>query len=377
MKKLIVLFSFVAFLSLIFMSCQSTENITSPGELNKQPNPPTLTWLHPTAVNTTAGASTDVDLVAGQDQVCGHITISSDGSHIFITYYTDSDWTITETHIMVVADPSNFIVTSTGNPKVGQFPYGETGLSTNQTMTYEIPYPSGVVAGDTVFVGAHAVVENCELDPNSATLCPTFAPDSMTPHYDPANPLYTVQADFDNQGTYYGFCLDNTRYISSGSKRGVDFLCSYDDMPICGTGGLIEVPDNLDLVNWIINARDTTTWSRAVIQAAIWELINPSGTLVDWHPIEPILREQIVTWAEQYGEGFRPTCGQRVLTIVWGTLNGDICHPYHQVVGIETPVECQTNCGSETAWAFNFPIDGTSAEFPGNNWFRYFGYLVN
>ena len=179
MKKLSILFSFLVLSSLLFISCQSTENITSPtSDLNK-PDPPTFTWGTPTAVNTTAGDTTDVTLIAGQNQPCGHITIYSDGDFIYVTYYTDSGWTLTETHLMIVADPSDFIVNNAGNPKVGQFPFGDTGLNTDHSVTYAVPYPAGVVAGQTVYVGAHAVVKgNCE-EGTGADICANMPDDGL------------------------------------------------------------------------------------------------------------------------------------------------------------------------------------------------------
>ena len=161
----------------------------------------------------------------------------------------------------------------------------------------------------------------------------------------------------------------------------MDFICSYGDVPACTT--FIERPQYLDRVNWLINNLDPT-WGKKTIQAAIWEILNPSGDLDDWQGggwvHNATLREQIVASAMSEGEGYVPTCGDKVLILVYGVydVNGGPCNPYRQVVAIEVPVECQTNCDSETAWAFNLPItDGTSAGFPGNNWFRYFGYKVN
>ncbi len=368
------------------MSCQSTENITSPGELNKKPNPPTLTWLHPTAVNTTAGASTDVDLVAGQDQVCGHITISSNGSNIFITYYTDSGWTITETHIMVVADPSDFIVTSTGNPKVGQFPYGETGLSTDTTMTYVIPYPSGVVAGDTVFVGAHAVVEgNCE-ETVGANICANMPADGLWRWVQYVNPpppnnqYYIQNAELrETEGGaaiqyVNGWCVDRDRSGDGGISVKVKFICTYDQNISC----YVDKPENMPQVNWIINNKGAvfglTMWD---IQAAIWELLDNKGGFDDSgvHPDSGRVTD-LLDLAAQHTD-FTPGCDQ-IVAVIMADYNFDCSGTeFMQNFIIEIPVSCETNCSSETAWAFNYPIDGTSAEFPGANWFRYFGYLVN
>jgi hypothetical protein len=385
MKKLIILFSLLAFFSLIFISCQSPENVTSP---NDKVNKHGFTWgPDPIAVNDIAGGYVEVPLIAGQTDSVGYITVQLEDDSLTIYYYTDvGDWTITETHLMVVADVEDFIVNSSGNPQVGLFPYGETGLDGNSAGPYRIPIPSDLTGG-MVYIGAHAVVQqgDCPGDP-PATICPDFEPDAMTPHFsDSPGPGYIITAYFQSQGgPYYGWCLDNTRYIGNDDIRSVHFLCSYDpDIPTCTT--FLEHSEYLDRVNWLINNLDPT-WDKRTIQAAIWEIINPSGDLTDWQgsglnygewPHDPELRDSLVQEAMTQGEGFVPTCGEKVLTIVYHTIlpDTDPCHANKQVVAIETPIICQP-CDSETAWAFNYPLDDTSQEFPGDNWFRYFGYLV-
>ncbi len=73
--------------------------------------------------------------------------------------------------------------------------------------------------------------------------------------------------------------LITTRYISSDHDRNVQFISSYDeDFPECES--FIENPQNLNLVNWIINNRQPN-WDRITVQAAIWKLLNPSGTIAN------------------------------------------------------------------------------------------------
>ncbi len=383
MRKLFVLFTFLIFSSIILVSCQNSSDVTSPVDTLEKPTP--IVWgSDPAAVNIPLpgpGLSTNIDLVAGQNMVAGYVHVVRSGDNLLITYQTNG-WKITETHLMVVAHPQDFIVNKAGNPKVGQFPYGNTDLDTNQ-VTYTVPIPSGL-EDNMVYIGAHAVVEgDCEGTMVSEFVCGTY-PDqaALTPTWLPSGEPYTVKFAFDyTSEIFYGFCLDNTRYISNNHSRSVHFLCSFDEMPSCNT--FIEKPENLDLINWIINNRQTT-WSRSTVQAAIWELINPSGNLDNWqYPDsadywnhDPVIREQIVAMAEQNGEGFIPECGDSVFVIVYGP--GDICSPIRQVLGMIAPVDCVPgNCnGSETAWAFNYPVDSTSTSFPGANWFRYFGYNV-
>lgn len=370
--RLLIIFSF----GLIFFGCQSAEDITSPvDQFDKKNGVNSQTLITP--VNTVPGQLTTVELVAGQHNVVGNITIQTSGSNLVIKYnITESGWSITETHLAVVGDPNDFPRTSNGNPKVGNFPYKGTHNNVNE-VEYSVPIGN---LPATVYVAAHAVVENCETTP-SVNLCPDFESTTMTPSWLPSGVDYTVKVEFNSQ-TYYGFCVDNSRYIGSGSSRTVSFICSYDTLPNCTT--FIEKSENLDLVNWIINNR-APNWDRAVVQAAIWKLINPSGNLTGWDTStttsgewrhDPILREQIISLAIQNGEGYVPGCGEKVLILAYGP--GEICNPIRQVLAFEVPVECVPGeCNSETAWAFpynNGPVPGQSALF-GSQWARYFSYL--
>lgn len=380
MKKLFSFFSIIFLVSLVFVGCQSTEDLTSPvsEELEKRPGNNNNCTITP--VNTIPGAETCVELVAGQHQVVGNVCIETVGTNLKVTYnITVNGWSITKTHLAVVSNPNNFPRNNNGNPKVGHFPYKGTHNNVN-TVEYIIPINN---LHSKVYVGAHAVVENFE-QTSSTNLCPVFPEDSdMTPAWLPSDETnYTVKATFDF-GTYYGFCVDNSRFIGSGSRI-ANFLCSYDEMPVCTPPQFfLEKPENLDLVNWIINNRQPN-WNRSVMQAAIWKLINPSGTLTGWDTStvtsgewkhDPVLREEIISLAQSH-DGFTPECGQKVLVLVYGP--GEICNPTRQVIAFEVPVECTpVNCGSETAWAFpynNGPVPNKSAKF-GHQWARYFAYL--
>jgi hypothetical protein len=365
----------------VFAGCQSSEDLTSPvsEELEKRGGHNNNCSIVP--VNTIPGAPTCVELVAGQHTVVGNVCIETVGSNLKVTYnITENGWVITETHLAVVGNPDHFPRNNNGNPKVGHFPFKGTHNNVN-SVEYLVPINN---LPSQIYVAAHAVVEKNN-QTSSGNLCLTFPENSnMIPVWLPSDATeYTVKATIDS-GTYYGFCVDNSRYIGSGTSRIVNFLCSYDDMPICTSPQFfLENPGNLDLVNWIIN-NSQPNWNRAVMQAAIWKLINPSGTLTGWDTStvssgewkhDPILREEIISLAQAH-EGFIPECGQKVLMLVYGP--GEICNPTRQVIAFEVPVECTPGeCESETAWAFpynNGPIQDKSAKF-GSQWARYFSYL--
>jgi len=382
MKNFFSFFSIILISIFIHTGCQSSEDLTSPvsDDLEKRGGHNNQCSIVP--VNTIPGTATCIELVAAQHQVVGNVCIETVGTNIKVTYsITEPGWSITETHLAVVGNPNQFPRTHNGNPKVGHFPFQGTHNNVS-TVEYLVPINN---LPTKVYIGAHAVVENCEQLANPE-LCPEFpANANMTPNWLPSdNTDYTVKVNFDF-GSYYGFCVDNSRYISSGSNRVVNFICSYDDIPECISPEIfIENSENLDLVNWIINNRQPN-WNRSVLQAVIWKLINPSGTLTGWDTStvnsgewkhDPDLREEIISLAIANGEGFTPSCDQKSLILVYGP--GEICNPQKQVVAFEVPVQCTSGeCESETAWAFpynNCPVPYKSAKF-GNQWARYFSYL--
>ena len=412
MKKLFVLFSFLAISSLLFVSCQSSENITAPNTDLDKPGP--ITWgTFPLGIT-----DYDVPLVAGQDYAnpVGYVHVAFDGNALTLQYnLNNSGEKLTEIHVDLATTQSiwsssntgGLHVNSQGNPKIGNFDFSDTdpdGLTLPYTVTFdgssnptlaEALGGSVPATGTTILIGAHGVWEgNCEGDPTTATLCPDWGPDNMTPvfHSIGDTPGYIISATFAYlPGTWYGWCVDNTREISSGNARNVDFICSYDGVPQCTT--FVEYPDRLDRVNWLINNLDPA-WGKKTIQAAIWKIINPDGTETDWQgstinsgewPHDPVLRDQIVDMAMTNGAGFVPSCGDKVLILVYATGpdgTREPCDPglNRQVVAIERTIECQTNCDSETVWAIpllnGLPNEDQSNLYPGHIWFRYFGFTL-
>lgn len=108
------------------------------------------------------GTPTVTTLVAGQHFPAGTVSISNDASYIYVTYHTESPWTISEAHAAVAAiggptDPSAGIPqTKSGNPTPGRFSNSATFDPEVMTHTFVIPFK----AGQTLFVvAAHAVVQ--------------------------------------------------------------------------------------------------------------------------------------------------------------------------------------------------------------------------
>ena len=96
-------------------------------------------------------------LIAGQNTAAGSVTVFTDGNQICANYTTVDGWVLTETHFAIATTLDGIPQTKKGNPRPGLFPYTsyhDPGL-TDFTFCFEWP----IVAEETVFVAAHAVVE--------------------------------------------------------------------------------------------------------------------------------------------------------------------------------------------------------------------------
>jgi hypothetical protein len=137
----------------------------------------------------------------------------------------------------------------------------------------------------------------------------------------------------------------------------------------------LEYPENLDLVNYIINqhyigkpSKCDGNYTLGDVQLAIWTLVDdyvPTG-LEALGPWSQCKVDEIVSNAIALGEGFVPRCGQ-VLAIILETTE------YVGVIGqlaiIEVPITCEYETQCETAW-------GNGTSFPGNNWAMHFTYTI-
>lgn len=96
-------------------------------------------------------------LVAGQHFQAGTISITNDASYLYVSYNTNSPWTISEAHAAVASTLEGLPQTRAGNPMPGRFAYSATFDAdvTNHVFTIAL---GSIVPGQTIFVAAHAVV---------------------------------------------------------------------------------------------------------------------------------------------------------------------------------------------------------------------------
>lgn len=97
-----------------------------------------------------------VNLIAGQNTIVGEVSLTLDGSTLWVTYETYENWTITETHLYL-GDCENRPQNRPGNPLVGQFPYSGEHATGTQTVLYPFDVNS---INQTGCIAAHAVVKN-------------------------------------------------------------------------------------------------------------------------------------------------------------------------------------------------------------------------
>jgi hypothetical protein len=292
--------------------------------------------------------------------------------------------------------------TSNGNPIPGQFQYSAT-IDPPYTGPFEIsnvPIPTG---DGPFYAAAHASIVqfggvegfNFYLPNNQVSLQVQQGPYSGGPSYWKykiigAGFISTYDADGSGPlqpGEYLGWCvdIDHTMGVTTYPAQ---LFSSYEDLPSWLTGpGLLENPENLDKVNYLVNnffvgqtIQPVSTCGVPIglpavltysdIQVAIWTLIenntNYSG-LSDWDPnrVRAILCD-----VNTNGDGFIPTCNQRIVFIVVPNTGNGIS--VQLVIGQPIIGEVQVPCTTQgqTAWA-----DGRyGAQFNGKNWATYFMY---
>jgi hypothetical protein len=299
----------------------------------------------------------------------GFVTITRDGGHIYIQYSARNGWILEETHLHIADDYGAIPQTKKGNPKIGKFDYSNPhGLV--QDYTYEVIDNFG----ECFAVAAHAVVKsnmasviNFELElPDQATLQVQY-PYVGAPSYLQS----TISGGTPLDGSYNGWCIDTDRSIRQDLYT-VNVFSSYETLPV----GTVEHPENLDLINWIINqdfigqiSPCGGNYTYGDVQRAIWTLIDDEVSASGLGPWSQCRADMIIDAAMENGEGFVPGCNDFIAVILIPVdVNGD---PIAQItIAQVTFIDLQLECaytGEETAW-------GDGNPFTGNSWATWIQY---
>ncbi len=304
-----------------------------------------LVGFLPTAV-AQAGTTMILPLMAGQTTQVGTITVSDDGLNLTVKYeITVSGWIMTETHLYVGT-------TAPKSAAPGQFPYKHTGLS-GFTDLYTVPITEGL----TYYIAAHTVVQT----EGSGTIigwdCPTI--DELNTLLPMSGNIMVQRVNFpDNywdvtisnagvlNGTYNGWCIDRHHGILQDTIFDASFYSSYETLPDYLTTGefpTVSYPENMDLVNWVINHNDGyTIWET---QNVIWKLLNMYE-----YRYHTLTEHEKALYDEAFNnDGFIPdlTAGE-ITTFIAQPIFPDLIY---QSILVELKCKPIYQQQSETAWA--------------------------
>jgi hypothetical protein len=310
---------------------------------------------------TTALADT-LDLIAGQHEVAGQLTVTNDADNLYVSYDADTDWFIDAVHVAVGYDVSELPQTKKGNPAIGNFAYAaEFELSDGADLT--IPLADiGFTSGDQVTIAAHAEVRYLTGYVGDIAELELAESVSFSVAY-PGGDSY-FDTTISGEGTFDGFCVDLDHYITPGVTYSATPVSSYD----AAASLLVDNPENLDLVNYIINQDYIGEWGATwrEIQRAIWVVIDDrtsdiggSDTLVD-----DIVEDALVN-----GEGFIPGADERVAVILEPGLNSAGEFAFQATIAAYDVPTSPVYTG-ETAWADGY-------DFGGKSWAMAFDYTLD
>lgn len=286
------------------------------------------------------------DLYAGAGQcdiergtLVGQVLLTYDGSTARVEYVLCGNYGLSAVHTFV---GNEILPRKNGHFTVapGRYPYGSGNLNGDQY--HDVVFDG--LSGD-IYVVAHSVVTGNMSDGDCGErgctdpCVPGFHPEVL----DAFLPATPVSADFNFQGNVplYGAndAYVQTSLIGAGglsSPAGVfDYptWCVDGNHPLGHHGDnlfmvssyssnaallacLVDLPQNLDLVNWVLN-QDPATWGadQRDVQAAIWALIETSFSYCGSATCTKggitytkAIVQAIVADAQANGEGFTPPC---------------------------------------------------------------------
>ena len=100
-----------------------------------------------------------VDLVAGQNEVVGSVTIDRNETHLILTYNTNDVWDIDLTHMSIGDCNEQWAPqTGSGNPKIGRFEHTEPHTESIKEVVYFVDLEALPEYTDIYCFAAHAEV---------------------------------------------------------------------------------------------------------------------------------------------------------------------------------------------------------------------------
>ncbi|MCB1218259.1 Cys-Gln thioester bond-forming surface protein [bacterium] len=282
------------------------------------------------------------DLIAGQNQLAGTVSVSNDQNNLYVSYSMDPAWPLQEAHVYVGADQP-----SKGAP--GQFPYKQEFDPAVLDYTFEIPL--GELEGKSlIYLATHATAG---ASGNTETAWGGYWNDG-SPSWDfgwgkkwgggfttrvmpfpelPTEPvsyrgfhfgqmsywnirfntaLSLPPGSFEINGQEYwaGWCIDKHHSMFTNRDYLVTLYSSYDQtIPAFGQ------KDNYDLINWMLTQRRNNgsgiwnqNWNSNAIKTEFQNAVWYFSDGIDTTPGS--LAESFVNEAIANGENFIPGPGE-------------------------------------------------------------------
>ena len=292
-----------------------------------------------------------------------------------------------EVHIHFAGSYADLPQTPSGNPIPGQFEYN-IPLDPTKTLI-EIPVEFDAIGAIHLTVKKFGGIEGFAF----------YLPDEpvkVTFTYPGPNSYLQMEILSDNagdlKGIYDNWCVNTEIAISPGNEYDALLYSSYEPIP----AGVVDKPENLDLINYLINNYTEGTMvelknsdcspylvegnpvTEAItlgdIQKAIWEILDDETSPYlpgSWTWSQERINA-IICDVEANGEGFAPGCDQKIVFLVV---------PVDPELGIQlivgqpsmssVPVPCEDEGG--TAWGDGY----WGATFDGKQWGTWFNYDPN
>ncbi len=269
------------------------------------------------------------DLIAAQHIDAGDVSVWNDGEHLFVTYETSGDWSLTETHLHVATNLAD-IPQKNGNPPPGQFEHSMDHDPPVTEYTYAIDL-NGWGPSTELYIAAHADV----CGPGVNGFIPAQGVLAVVPLYTwispPSDPVGTVTASIVGDNLIVDFDITFAGWVMLDTHLYVDFAPPIYPPPYAlfpykheGLGGVTT---------------DSYTVSLTDLGAGCNDILYISAHAYVSYPSMSVYRD------------------------AWSEL--DPSNGWEKYFSITIP--CMYVC--ETAW-------GNGLGFPGKNWAMYFTYTV-
>jgi len=312
----------------------------------------------------------------------GDVFVSDDGEELTVQYVLSDpvtpgdpqlgEWCMIQTHLDAQSAWVDIPQTKRNSPIPGKFAYGDDVLECVGDAEYTIPMPAADNSG-AIYIAAHTKVQQVV---GFETDLPGFElalPEQVTIraiNYPNADSYFDTKVTNggDLDGTYPTWCIDETHTIYTNRDYTANVYSSYEVLPeslTTGTDPHIDNPDNLDLVNYIINQDwEGMGYTSGNVQNAIWNLIdaNPPSCGA---PCQEIVDDALLN-----GEGYVPPCGG-VVAVVLAPVDETAQVVIGQALTIQVGTECKAIWGEDTAWGGPYP----DITFNSKDWSIYFKYF--